>query len=223
MAQTNVLGVNRYFTEPGVKAYSQLKWVKRDSLLTNPMTGKPVFEQNDVLFPDNWSLNAVNIVAQKYFAGTPGASDREGSLKVLINRIVDTIARSGQQEGYFADDTEAENFTEELKYILATQRAAFNSPVWFNIGVPSRSQQASACFILGVEDDMNSILNWYVEEGTIFKGGSGSGVNLSNIRSSAERLSASGGKASGPVSFMRGADAVGEHDHGFTGGTGLGS
>lgn len=207
MAQTNVLGVNRYFTQPGVKAYSQLKWVKRDSLLTNPMTGKPVFEQNDVLFPDNWSLNAVNIVAQKYFAGTPGASDREGSLKVLINRIADTIARAGLQEGYFADDTEAETFTEELKYILATQRAAFNSPVWFNIGVPSRSQQASACFILGVEDDMNSILNWYVEEGTIFKGGSGSGVNLSNIRSSAERLSASGGKASGPVSFMRGADA----------------
>ncbi len=207
MAQTNVLGVNRYFTEPGVKAYSQIKWTKRDSLLTNPMTGKPVFEQNDVVFPENWSLNAVNIVAQKYFAGTPGSKDREGSLKTLINRIVDTIARAGVQEGYFVDETEAETFTEELKYILATQRAAFNSPVWFNIGVPTRAQQASACFILGVEDNMNSILNWYVEEGTIFKGGSGSGVNLSNIRSSAESLSASGGKASGPVSFMRGADA----------------
>lgn len=207
MAQTNVLGVRRYFTEPGVKAYSQLKWVKRDSLLTNPTSSKPVFEQKDVVFPDSWSLNAINIVAQKYFAGTPGAKDREGSLKVLIDRIVDTIARAGMQEGYFVDETEAETFTEEIKYILATQRAAFNSPVWFNIGVPTRAQQASACFILGVEDDMSSILNWYVEEGTIFKGGSGSGVNLSNIRSSAERLSASGGKASGPVSFMRGADA----------------
>ncbi len=207
MAQTNVIGVNRYFTKPGESAYDKLKWVKRDSLLTNPMTGKPVFEQKDVLFPESWSLNAVNIVAQKYFAGTPGAKDREASVKTLIDRIVDTVARAGLQEGYFADEAEAETFTEELKYILATQRAAFNSPVWFNIGVPSRSQQASACFILGVDDDMNSILNWYVEEGTIFKGGSGSGVNLSNIRSSAERLSASGGKASGPVSFMRGADA----------------
>jgi ribonucleoside-diphosphate reductase alpha chain len=128
-------------------------------------------------------------------------------MKTLIDRIVDTITRAGVQEDYFLDDKEAESFKEELKYVLATQRAAFNSPVWFNIGVPTRAQQASACFILGVEDSMPSILNWYVEEGMIFKGGSGAGINLSNIRSSKEQLSASGGKASGPVSFMRGADA----------------
>ena len=207
MAQTTALGMSRFFTRPGKNAYDQLTWVKRDSVLTNPMSNTPVFEQLGVEFPEDWSLNAINIVAQKYFAGTPGSKDREGSLKTLINRIVDTITRAGLQESYFADEKEAETFSEELKYILATQRAAFNSPVWFNIGVPSRAQQASACFILGVEDTMSSILNWYVEEGTIFKGGSGSGINLSTIRSSAERLSASGGKASGPVSFMRGADA----------------
>jgi len=207
MAQTTALGFRRYFTEEGKKAYDQLKWIKTDSIIQNPMTGVPVFEQKDVEFPKGWSLNAINIVAQKYFAGTPGNEDREGSLKTTINRIVDTITRAGLQEGYFVNDKEANNFKEELKYILATQRAAFNSPVWFNIGVPSRAQQASACFILGVEDTMPSILNWYVEEGMVFKGGSGAGVNLSNIRSSQERLSASGGKASGPVSFMRGADS----------------
>lgn len=207
MAQITALGMSRFFTKAGKRAYDQLSWVKRDSILVNPVTNTPVFEQRDVEFPEDWSLNAINIVAQKYFAGTPGQADREASLKTLINRIVDTIARAGLQEGYFVDEDEADTFVEELKYILATQRAAFNSPVWFNIGVPSRSQQASACFILGVEDTMTSILNWYVEEGKIFKGGSGAGVNLSNIRSSAERLSASGGKASGPVSFMRGADA----------------
>jgi len=207
MAQTTALGMSRFFTRAGKSAYDQLNWTKRDSVLMNPVTQQPVFEQLGVEFPEDWSLNAINIVAQKYFAGTPGNKDREASLKTLIDRIVDTIARAGLQEGYFVDDKEAETFSEEAKYILATQRAAFNSPVWFNIGVPSRAQQASACFILGVEDTMNSILNWYVEEGTIFKGGSGSGINLSNIRSSAERLSASGGKASGPVSFMRGADA----------------
>lgn len=207
MGQTTSLGVRRLFTDPKEKAYDKLKWVKRDSLITNPATGETVFEQKDVEFPEGWSLNAINIVAQKYFAGTPGTKEREGSLKTLINRIVDTITRAGEQEGYFETKTEAETFREELKYILATQRAAFNSPVWFNIGVPSRSQQASACFILGVEDSMSSILNWYTEEGIIFKGGSGAGTNLSNLRSSAEGLSSSGGKASGPVSFMRGADA----------------
>ena len=207
MAQATSLGIQRFFTENGKKAYNQLKWVKTDSSIMNPMTNEPVFEQKDVEFPEGWSLNAINIVAQKYFAGTPGQADREGSLKTLINRIVDTIVKSGLQEGYFTNDVEANNFREELKYILATQRAAFNSPVWFNIGVPSRAQQASACFILGVEDTMTSILNWYVEEGMIFKGGSGSGTNLSKLRSSYEGLSASGGSASGPVSFMRGADA----------------
>lgn len=207
MAQTTSLGISRFFTESGKKAYNKIKWVKTDSAIMNPMTNEPVFEQKNVEFPEGWSLNAINIVAQKYFAGTPGEADREGSLKTLINRIVDTIVKSGLQEGYFTNDVEANNFREELKYILATQRAAFNSPVWFNIGVPSRAQQASACFILGVEDTMPSILNWYTEEGMIFKGGSGSGINLSRIRSSLEGLNASGGRASGPVSFMRGADA----------------
>lgn len=206
MGQTT-LGVNRFFTEQNTKAYDQLKWVKRDSLIQNPMTNVPVFEQKDVDFPEGWSLNAINIVAQKYFTGTPGTAEREDSLKKLINRVVDTVTRQGQQEGYFESDTEAEDFREELKYILATQRAAFNSPVWFNIGAPERAQQASACFILGIEDTMGSILNWYKEEGMIFKGGSGSGINMSPIRSSVEKLGKSAGTASGPLSFMRGADA----------------
>ncbi len=207
MSQTTSLGIRRLFTDEGVEGYSEIDWVTTDSVIMNPMTGKPVFEQKSVEFPKGWSLNAINIVAQKYFAGTPGTEERESSLKDTIDRIVDTIAKEGLAEGYFSGKKESEAFRQELKYILATQRAAFNSPVWFNIGVPSRAQQASACFILGVEDTMKSILNWYVEEGMVFKGGSGAGVNLSKIRSSQERLSASGGKASGPVSFMRGADS----------------
>jgi len=208
MAQTNVQGgISRLFTKPGTKAYDKLKWVKRDSVIMNPSTGIAVFEQKDVEFTPQWSVNAINIVSQKYFAGTPGAKDRESSIRQLIDRVADTITRQGVQEGYFISDEEAENFREELKYICATQRAAFNSPVWFNIGWHDRAQQASACFILGVEDTMESILNWYTEEGMIFKGGSGSGINLSIIRSSAEKLATSGGTASGPVSYMRGADA----------------
>lgn len=207
MGQTTILGRRRLFTPPKSKAYDQLKWVKRDSVIMNPMTQRPVFEQLGVDFPEGWSLNAINIVAQKYFTGTPGTPERERSLKDLINRIVDTITRHGMQEGYFETEAEADDFCEELKYILATQRAAFNSPVWFNIGVPERSQQASACFILAIEDTMPAILNWYKEEGMIFKGGSGSGINLSTIRSSLEKLGKSAGTASGPLSFMRGADA----------------
>jgi ribonucleoside-diphosphate reductase alpha chain len=207
MGQTTILGRRRFFTPAKSKAYDQLKWVKRDSVIMNPMTGKPVFEQKDVEFPEGWSLNAINIVAQKYFSGTPGTTEREMSLRDLIDRVVDTITREGLQEGYFETDDEAEDFREELKYVLATQRAAFNSPVWFNIGVPERSQQASACFILAVDDTMPSILNWYKEEGMIFKGGSGSGINISSIRSSKEKLGKSAGTASGPLSFMRGADA----------------
>lgn len=207
MAQTTSLGVERLFTPAKSKAYDQLKWTKRDSIIKNPMTDTAVFEQRGVEFPEGWSLNAINIVAQKYFTGTPGSKDRESSLKHLIDRVVDTVTRQGVQEGYFANDTEAEDFREELKYILATQRAAFNSPVWFNIGAPERAQQASACFILGIEDTMPAILNWYVEEGMIFKGGSGSGINISPIRSSKEQLGKSAGTASGPLSFMRGADA----------------
>ncbi len=207
MAQTTILGRRRLFTAPKSKAYDQLTWTKRDSVIMNPMTGKPVFEQRGVEFPEGWSLNAINIVAQKYFTGTPGTPEREDGLKRLIDRVVDTITRQGLQEGYFESEAEADDFCEELKYILATQRAAFNSPVWFNIGAMERSQQASACFILAVEDTMPSILNWYKEEGMIFKGGSGSGINLSTIRSSAEKLGKSAGTASGPLSFMRGADA----------------
>jgi ribonucleoside-diphosphate reductase alpha chain len=205
--QTTALGVARLFTPAKSKAYNQLKWSKRDSIIKNPMTNTPVFEQRDVEFPEGWSLNAINIVAQKYFTGTPGTKSREYSLKQLIDRVVDTVTKHGVQEGYFTNEVEAENFREELKYVLATQRAAFNSPVWFNIGVPGRAQQASACFILGIEDTMPSILNWYVEEGMIFKGGSGSGINISPIRSSVEPLGKSAGTASGPLSFMRGADA----------------
>lgn len=207
MGQTTSLQAGRFFTQPKSKAYDHLKWVKQDSVIMNPGTGKPVFEQRGVEFAEGWSPNAINIVAQKYFCGTPGTDEREGSLKQLIDRVVDTVTRQGLQEGYFETQAEAEDFREELKYVLATQRAAFNSPVWFNIGAPGRAQQASACFILGVEDTMNSILNWYTEEGMIFKGGSGAGLNLSAIRSSFEGLSGSNGRASGPVSFMRGADA----------------
>jgi ribonucleoside-diphosphate reductase alpha chain len=207
MGNATSSGVTRLFTKPKTKAYDQLKWVKRDSIIINPVSNTPVFEQKGVEFPDGWSLNSINIVAQKYFTGTPGSSERESSLKHLIDRVVDTVTRQGVQEGYFVSDTEAETFREELKYVLATQRAAFNSPVWFNIGAPERAQQASACFILGIEDTMSAILNWYVDEGMIFKGGSGSGINLSIIRSSVEPLGKSAGTASGPMSFMRGADA----------------
>ncbi len=207
MGQATNSGLRRFFTQPKAKGYDSLKWVKRDSLLKNPFTGSVVFEQKDVEIPDSWSLNALNIVAQKYFTGTPGTDERETSLKDLIDRVVDTIVRQGEQEGYFDSSTEAETFREEIKYVLASQRAAFNSPVWFNIGASERAQQASACFILGVDDTMQDILQWYVDEGMIFKGGSGSGVNISPIRSSVEKLGKSAGTASGPLSFMRGADA----------------
>jgi ribonucleoside-diphosphate reductase alpha chain len=207
MAQATKLGGGRLFTKAGSKAYDNLKWANRNSIIINPGSGKAVFEQKDVEFPEGWSLNAINIVAQKYFSGTPGTPERERTLKQLVDRVADTITRQGAQEGYFDDQTETEDFREELKYVLATQRAAFNSPVWFNIGAADRAQQASACFILAVEDTMPSILNWYKEEGMIFKGGSGSGLNISSIRSSKEALGKSAGTASGPLSFMRGADS----------------
>ncbi len=207
MGQTTILANRRMFTDVGTKAYDALTWVNRDSVIMNPTTKQPVFEQKDVEFPEGWSLNSINIVAQKYFTGTPGTKDREKSLRDLIDRVADTITRQGLQEDYFESQAEAEDYREELKYVLATQRAAFNSPVWFNIGALERAQQASACFILGIEDTMQSILNWYKEEGMIFKGGSGSGVNLSPIRASVEPLGKSAGAASGPLSFMRGADS----------------
>jgi len=208
MGQTTSLSVGRFFTQPKSKAYDQLNWVSQDSIIVNPATKKPVFEQRGVEFPEGWSLNAINIVAQKYFTGTPGTAEREASLRTLIDRVVDTVVRQGIQEKYFETKAEAEMYREELKYVLATQRAAFNSPVWFNIGAADRAQQASACFILKVEDTMESILNWYKEEGMIFKGGSGAGLNISSIRSSVEPLGKSAGRASGPISFMRGADSV---------------
>lgn len=207
MSQTAVLGVRRFFTQKGKDPYQAIEWVKTDSDLINMMTGETVFSQKNVEFPASWSANAINIVTQKYFWGQPGTKERESSLKQLVDRVADTITGHGLKEGYFSDKNEAQTFNDELKYVLATQRAFFNSPVWFNIGAPDRAQQASACFILAVEDDMPSILNWYTEEGMIFKGGSGAGINLSAIRSSFEVLSRSGGTASGPLSFMRGADS----------------
>ena len=200
------IGIGRFFTTPGVHPYDEVAWEKRDSRITNWRDGTVAFEQLDVEFPVSWSLNSTNIVAQKYFRGTPGTPERESSMRQVIDRVADTIATWGIEGGYFADNEEAEAFRAELKFILVTQRAAFNSPVWFNIGVKGVPQQASACFILSVEDKMSAILNWYREEGVIFKGGSGSGINLSKIRSSYENLEG-GGTASGPVSFMRGADA----------------
>ena len=200
------IGINRHFTQPNVHPYDTIAWEKRDARISNWKTGSVAFEQLGVEFPESWSLNATNIVAQKYFRGTLGTAERETSLRQVIDRVADTITNWGIQGGYFVDDEEAEAFRNELKFILVTQRAAFNSPVWFNIGVKGVPQQASACFILAVEDTMDGILNWYREEGIIFKGGSGSGINLSAIRSSAEILKG-GGTASGPVSFMRGADA----------------
>ncbi len=200
------IGITRKFTTPGTHPYDLVAWEKRDARINNWKDGTVAFEQLGVEFPVSWSLNATNIVAQKYFRGTPGTPERETSLKQVIDRVADTIANWGIEGGYFADADEAEAFRDELKYILVTQRAAFNSPVWFNIGVKGVPQQASACFILAVDDTMDGILNWYREEGIIFKGGSGAGINLSNIRSSAEHLKG-GGTASGPVSFMRGADA----------------
>ena len=200
------IGLRRLFTSPGVHPYDELVWDRRDARIAHWQTGVVAFEQLGVEFPASWSQNATNIVAQKYFRGTLGTPERETSLRQVADRIVDTITRWGVEGDYFADQAEADAFTAELKYILVTQRAAFNSPVWFNIGVEGVPQQASACFILAVDDDMNSILNWYREEGIIFKGGSGTGVNLSAIRSSKEPMTG-GGTASGPVSFMRGADA----------------
>ena len=200
------IGISRHFTESGVHPYDQIRWERRDARISNWKDGTVAFEQLGVEFPESFSLNATNIVSQKYFRGTLGEEGRESSLRQVIDRVVDTISTWGVEGGYFADEAEAENFRSELKFILATQRAAFNSPVWFNIGVKGVPQQASACFILAVDDTMDAILNWYREEGTIFKGGSGAGINLSKIRSSAELLQG-GGTASGPVSFMRGADA----------------
>ncbi|MEW9553114.1 vitamin B12-dependent ribonucleotide reductase [Nonomuraea sp. NPDC050783] len=199
------LKMKRIFTTPGVHPYDEIQWERRDVVMTNWRDGSVNFEQRGVEFPEFWSVNAANIVTTKYFRGAVGTPQREWSLKQLIDRVVGVYTRTGIEHGYFAGEEDAEIFDHELKYALAHQVFAFNSPVWFNVGTQS-PQQVSACFILSVDDTMESILEWYKEEGVIFKGGSGSGVNLSRIRSSKELLS-SGGTASGPVSFMRGADA----------------
>ncbi len=200
------IGIRRHFTSRGVHPYDTVEWERRDARIPNFKDGGDAFFQAGVEFPTTWSVNATNIVAQKYFRGTLGLPEREVSLRQVIDRVADTITDWGVKDGYFVDDDEAQAFRDELKYVLVHQRAAFNSPVWFNIGVNGVPQQASACFILSVDDTMDAILNWYREEGIIFKGGSGAGVNLSRIRSSKETLQG-GGTASGPVSFMRGADA----------------
>jgi ribonucleoside-diphosphate reductase alpha chain len=200
------LTFKRYFTRDGVHPYDEIEWEHRDAVIPNYKDGGNAFEQRDVEFPVAWSQNATNIVAQKYFRGPLNTPERESSVRQLVGRVVDTITGWGRKDGYFATDHDARVFAEELSHLLVTQKASFNSPVWFNLGVPNTSQQCSACFILAVDDQISSILNWYAEEGVIFKGGSGSGINLSTLRSSKERVNG-GGTASGPVSFMRGADA----------------
>ena len=199
------LTMKRLFTTPGVHPYDDVTWERRDVVQTNWKTGETVFEQRGVEFPDFWSINASTIVTTKYFRGAVGSDTRESSLRQLIDRVVLTYTQAGREYGYFATPEDAEIFEHELTWMLLHQVFSFNSPVWFNVGTPA-PQQVSACFILAVDDTMDSILNWYREEGLIFKGGSGAGLNLSRIRSSKELLS-SGGTASGPVSFMRGADA----------------
>jgi ribonucleoside-diphosphate reductase alpha chain len=200
---TQGITVTRRHTTPGVHPFDEVEWEVRDAVIGDP--DNPAFEQRNVEFPKSWSQNATNIVAQKYFRGRLGSPERESSVKQMISRVAGTIAKWGRELGYFASEEDADAFEMELIHLLLHQKAAFNSPVWFNVGFEEKPQ-CSACFILSVEDTMESILEWNTKEGMIFRGGSGSGINLSNIRSSKEHLS-KGGLASGPVSFMRGADA----------------
>ena len=200
------LTMTRLYTTEGVHPYAEVVWENRDVVQTNWKTGETVFEQRGVEFPDFWSVNASTIVTTKYFRGQVGTDSRERTLRQLLDRVVLTYTKAGKEHGYFATPKDAEIFEHELTWMLLHQVFSFNSPVWFNVGTAS-PQQVSACFILSVDDTMDSILNWYKEEGMIFKGGSGAGLNLSRIRSSKEILKNSGGTASGPVSFMRGADA----------------
>ncbi|MFY9325778.1 MAG: vitamin B12-dependent ribonucleotide reductase [Candidatus Nanopelagicales bacterium] len=203
--RTAGLTMNRLFSTEGTHPYDLVKWERRDVVQNNWKTGEVVFEQKNVEFPDFWSVNASTIVTTKYFRGAVGHENREWSLKQVIDRVVNKYTEAGLIGGYFATEKDGEIFRMELTHMLMHQMFSFNSPVWFNVGT-SAPQQVSACFILSVDDSIGSILNWFKEEGVIFKGGSGAGVNLSRIRGSQELLS-SGGTASGPVSFMRGADA----------------
>ncbi len=199
------LTIARRFTTPEVHPYDEIHWERRKSSLVS-WTGKVSFEQDDVEFPVSWSQNATNIVAEKYFRGKLNTASREWSARQIIDRVVDSIAAWGEDQGRFGTEDDREAYAAELKHILVTQKASFNSPVWFNIGVPGRRQVCSACFILHVDDSIDSIADWYRDEMFIFQGGSGSGLNVSNLRSSYEQISV-GGYSSGPVTFMRGADA----------------
>src|SRR5919108_619495 len=203
-AQAKGLKIPRYFTRAGVSPYDEIEWELRTASIANEK-GKVVFEQSNVEIPKSWSLMATQVVVSKYFRGPLGTPQRETSVRQMISRVVNTITGWGSKDGYFAAEDDARAFADELTHILLHQKACFNSPVWFNCGIEERPQ-CSACFILSVDDTMDSILDWYRKEGIIFKGGSGSGVNLSKIRSSKEQL-AGGGTASGPVSFMKAADA----------------
>jgi ribonucleoside-diphosphate reductase alpha chain len=198
------LAIERFFSRPGVDPMSEVQWELRSAVIAGE-DGRVVFEQRDVEVPRAWSQTATNVVVSKYFRGPLNSPRRESSVRQLIGRVVDTIAGWGERQGYFADDAGRDTFKAELSALLVTQRAAFNSPVYFNVGIEPKPQ-CSACFILKVDDNMDSILNWYRNEGLIFKGGSGAGVNLSAVRSCREKLSA-GGTASGPLSFMKAADA----------------
>src|SRR3990167_1549202 len=198
------LQIRRLFTVEGMPPYDEVAWETRAATIGNEK-GEAVFQQTDVEMPKTWSQMATNVVVSKYFRGALGTPERERSVKQLISRVADTIAAWGKTQGYFAADKDAKAFHAELTHLLLHQKAAFNSPVCFNVGIEKRPQ-CSACFILSVDDTMESILDWYKTEGMIFKYGSGSGVNVSPIRSGKEQL-AGGGTASGPVSFMRAADA----------------
>src|SRR5216684_4401937 len=199
------LRFGRHFTPPGSHAYDLIEWERRTAAIIGEK-GQVIFEQTDVEVPRSWSQLAINVVAQKYFRGSPDSPERETSVRQIVDRVVETLAVWGREGNYFATEEDAANWAEELRYLLVTQHASFNSPVWFNIGVPGRAQQGSACFINSVQDSMESILDLVKTEGMLFKFGSGTGTNLSVLRSSKEQLSG-GGTASGPVSFMKGYDS----------------
>ena len=199
------LSIERHFTEDGIDPFDTVEWELRSATIGNEK-GEVVFEQNDVEIPKPWSQLATNVVVSKYFRGHIGTPERETSVRQLIGRVVAKIREWGEQGGYFATEEDARAYADELTYLLVHQKMAFNSPVWFNLGVENTPQQASACFINSVEDTMESIMDLAKTEAMLFKGGSGTGSNLSTIRSSKEQL-AGGGTASGPVSFMRGFDS----------------
>ncbi|HEY8641761.1 MAG TPA: vitamin B12-dependent ribonucleotide reductase, partial [Candidatus Dormibacteraeota bacterium] len=182
------LRFERYFTPPGTHAYDLVEWERRTASITGEK-GQLIFEQKDVEVPSSWSQLALNVVAQKYFRGNQGTAERETSIRQLIDRVVETLVRWGREGGYFATEADAENWSQELRWLLVTQHASFNSPVWFNLGVPGRAQQGSACFINSVQDSMESILDLAKTEGMLFKFGSGTGTNLSVLRSKREQLS----------------------------------